>query len=148
MSQKKYYSKFFTSLLKLFSVDKQLLENRGSFIIRFVIFHLLTVLFYKFCWINIISRVVERFCTRHGGEGSALGFLKPQSFFRGQLHCRGDVWPVSGRVEGISLLLVVVWRGYLDYKWLCRRILHCKWWLGERGGISAISGRVERIYLL
>lgn len=29
-----YYSKFFISLLKLFSNDKQLLQNRGSFIIR------------------------------------------------------------------------------------------------------------------
>lgn len=29
-----YYSKFLISLLQLFNADKQLLENRGSFIIR------------------------------------------------------------------------------------------------------------------
>lgn len=29
-----YYSKFLISLLQLFNSDKQLLENRGSFIIR------------------------------------------------------------------------------------------------------------------
>lgn len=33
-SMSPYYSKFLISLLQLFNADKQLLQNRGSFIIR------------------------------------------------------------------------------------------------------------------
>ena len=57
-----YFTKFMVSLLKIFSTDRQLLEDRGAFIIRYV----LGIICYLICvWsspiiINIIILIISQ----------------------------------------------------------------------------------------
>lgn len=41
MKDNTYFGKFIVSLLSLFSTDKQLLEDRGAFIVRYAVYFLL-----------------------------------------------------------------------------------------------------------